>query len=364
MIASDKQLDTAIDVVTPENIAFSYRLAGPFRRMWAFLIDLAIRLAVVGGVAILGVILLGMAGMVVAVPIFFGVMLIVIFVAEWFYGGLFETYMNGQTPGKKMLGIRVVTTKGQPINGLQAIMRNLLRYADLFPMLSLEVLQIPAPMYTIPTAFVGLAFMTLTPRFQRLGDLVCDTMVIVEERQWLIGVTRLDDPRAVQLAAYLPMKFQVSRSMAKAISAYVERRRFFSVPRRREIARHLGEPLLERFGLPLDTSHDLLLCALYYRTFIADRQDDDEHARALAVAPAPAMIGAAPYGYPGYAPMPYGPYPGYPPSPVGYGPFPGYGPTPGYPIAPGAAPYYGTPAAQFPAGAGFPAGANPQTPPS
>jgi hypothetical protein len=36
------------------------------------------------------------------------------------------------------------------------------------------------------------------------------------------------------------------------------------------VASHLAQPLLERFGLPADTSYDLLLCALYYRTFIAD----------------------------------------------------------------------------------------------
>jgi hypothetical protein len=52
---------------------------------------------------------------------------------------------------------------------------------------------------------------------------------------------------------------------------YVDRRRFFQPERRREVARHLAEPLIRQFGLLPDTSHDLLLCALYYRTFIADR---------------------------------------------------------------------------------------------
>ena len=40
------QLDSAIEIVTPENIAFRYEVAGPFRRMPAFLIDFAIRLGV------------------------------------------------------------------------------------------------------------------------------------------------------------------------------------------------------------------------------------------------------------------------------------------------------------------------------
>jgi hypothetical protein len=130
-------------------------------------------------------------------------------------------------------------------------------------------------------------------KYQRLGDLVAGTMVVIEEKQWLTGVAKLDDPRAIQLAAYLPPNFVVSRSLAKTLATYVERRRFFSPPRRREVARHLAVPLLERFGLPLDTSYDLLLCALYYRTFIADRSQDEQR---LAEAQGPA--GANPFSKP------------------------------------------------------------------
>ena len=121
----------------------------------------------------------------------------------------------------------------------------------------------------------GLLTMTMNRRFQRLGDLVCGTMVVIEERHWLTGVAKLEDPRAAQLAEYLPADFRVSRSLAQSLATYVERRRFFSAARRREVARHLAEPLLEQFGMRRDTSHDLLLCALYYRTFVADRAADE-----------------------------------------------------------------------------------------
>jgi hypothetical protein len=197
-------------------------------------------------------------------------------VVMWFYGVLFETFLNGQTPGKYVLGLRVLSDTGQPINGLQATLRNLLRSADILaPLLSLVV-------------------SAMNRKYQRLGDLVAGTMVVIEEKQWLTGVAKLDDPRAIQLAAYLPPNFVVSRSLAKTLATYVERRRFFSPPRRREVARHLAVPLLERFGLPLDTSYDLLLCALYYRTFIADRSQDE---RRLAEAQG-AIQGASPFGSP------------------------------------------------------------------
>jgi uncharacterized RDD family membrane protein YckC len=247
-------LDATIRVVTPENIAFEYRLAGPFRRLPAYVLDFCVGTALFIGLSILLALTVTFASGGLAV----GVQFLLFFVIWWFYGVLFETFMNGQTPGKYVLGLRVLTDTGQPINGMQATLRNLLRAADMFaPLLALFV-------------------MGLNRKYQRLGDLVAGTIVVIEERQWLTGVAKLEDPRAIQLAAYLPPSFVVSRSLSRTLATYVERRRFFTPPRRREVARHLAVPLLDRFGLPPDTSYDLLLCALYYRTFIADRSRDEQ----------------------------------------------------------------------------------------
>ena len=67
----------------------------------------------------------------------------------------------------------------------------------------------------------------------------------------------------------------MSRSLARALSLYVERRRVFPPARRAEIARTLGATLTEKMNLPANTNHDVLLCALYHRTFITDRAGDD-----------------------------------------------------------------------------------------
>ncbi|HND52519.1 MAG TPA: RDD family protein [Pirellulaceae bacterium] len=293
MPAKNEPLDATIDIVTPENIAFHYRIAGPFRRLPALLLDYFLRIAFFALLWFLYIIISILTLMLVPqLRTFFstiaagGVALLVVlwFVTDWFYGGFFETVWNGQTPGKRLLGIRVVTTSGQPINGLQAVLRNVLRYADLMPLLSLQIFNplldrdvaeggLPA-LNVFPTLLFGLFAMLLTKRYQRLGDLVCGTMVILEEKSWLSGVAKLEDPRAPQLAAYLPNDFVVSRTLARTLAMYVDRRRFFTDARRRDIAKHLADPLLRLFGLPLDTSHDLLLCALYYRTFIADRGDN------------------------------------------------------------------------------------------
>lgn len=278
---NESPIDTAIDIITPENIAFRYRAAGPFRRLPAYLIDLLIRgfvLLVLGGVVALVASYATASGLALA-SWGIGAYLLVWFVMEWFYGGLFETFWNGQTPGKRLLRLRVMTIEGQPINGLQAVLRNLLRAVDMLPALYLP------PDTALPFFQLGLWTMAASDRYQRLGDLAAGTMVVVEEREWAFGVLRVSEPGALQLAAQLPAGFRPSRSLARAVSHYVARRMTFGWQRRVEIALHLAEPLRQKFNLPKGTNPDLLLCALYHRTFIAERPE--EVLGVLAAAPAP-----------------------------------------------------------------------------
>ena len=125
-------------------------------------------------------------------------------------------------------------------------------------------------LWAVPTLMVGLITPALNRRYQRMGDLVCGTMVIVERRGGLAGIAKFEDPRAARLAAVLPATLVVDPKLSLALSTYVDRRGSFSPQRRREIACHLAGPLLQQLQLPADTSHDLLLCALYHRAYIAE----------------------------------------------------------------------------------------------
>jgi uncharacterized RDD family membrane protein YckC len=260
MGANPQPLDNTIEIVTPENIAFRYQVAGPFRRLPAYLIDLAIRVAFFWVGAIVLSIVFGLAGL---PGLGLGFTLVLWFALEWFYGGLFETFWNGQTPGKRLMRIRVLSIDGQPINGLQGVLRNVLRALDQQP---------------VVFSMVGLVTATLNDRFQRMGDLACGTMVVIEEHPWFRGMIRLSEPEAIRLAGQIPPSFQPSRTMARALAAYVQRRANILPMRRLEIAWHLGEPLREQFDLPVGTDPDMLLCGLYQRTFITD-WDEEPSAR-------------------------------------------------------------------------------------
>ncbi len=269
MLAStNDKLDCFARVITPENIEFEYALAGPFQRLPAFLLDLALRALFLVGVlfALIAFSVFSLVGgSVIAI-----VMLLLFFLLSWFYGIYFETHFNGRTPGKMVMKLRVISVDGRPINATQAALRNLLRLADMCVLLPLRSLGEDGPMaYVIPTLSVGFVCMALTRRMQRLGDLAAGTMVISEAQTSSLRLMTPEDPRAYGLAELIPATFSANHSLAQAIGHYMENRGRLSPMRRSEVSKHLAEPLLERFELLPDTSSDLLLCALYTRIFLS-----------------------------------------------------------------------------------------------
>jgi uncharacterized RDD family membrane protein YckC len=287
-MANKAPLDTTIAVVTPENIAFEYQIAGPFRRLPAYLIDVLLRLGILFAVLIVlmlsGITVSGLLGGSFGVSLAAAIFLIAFFLLSWFYGVFFETYFNGRTPGKWACGLRTISDDGHPISGMQALIRNLLREADLLPATTLVPLDAENPLTFIPltTGLVALVTMTCTRRLQRLGDLAAGTMVVVDQRNWALPVTRVDDSRVAALASFVPADYRVTASMARALASYAERRAFLSPARRREIAKHLAIPLIERFEFRADIDTDLLLYALYYRTFLTDPSDQPSDLGPLA----------------------------------------------------------------------------------
>ncbi|RME23093.1 MAG: RDD family protein [Deltaproteobacteria bacterium] len=88
-----------------------------------------------------------------------------IFLVQWGYFFAFELLWQGQTPGKRVFGLRVVTVEGHPPGVLPAMIRNMVRLVDVMP-----------GVYGI-----GSLAMMLSPRAQRLGDRVAGTVVIRED---------------------------------------------------------------------------------------------------------------------------------------------------------------------------------------
>ena len=286
-------LDNQVRVTTPENIAFQYQLAGPFRRVLGYALDVVIACTIFGIISVIAWLLVLFIGLPLArlmnatwildalTGIVSGLMMATWFAINWFYGAYTETYYNGQSPGKMITSLRVLSVDGSEIDGAQATLRNLFRLLDVMPMLPISFI-FWTPEYSSagpPCCMVGLIVMAATSKYQRVGDLVSGTIVVNEERKWTPELAQFSDIRVPRLAEEIPAEFVVPPIMAKALAEYVDRRRFLPGQRVAEIASHLGVPLIERMGFLPSTNHDLLLCALYYRTFISSQAPADDPIR-------------------------------------------------------------------------------------
>ncbi len=147
-------------IVTPEAVAVTVDIAELGSRVGAGLIDglilgaLLMVVSILTGVAsALGFLALG-SGLAGALYTAFILLLI------WGYFPFFEEIWSGRTPGKRAFGLRVIQTDGQPAGLGPVLLRNLIRPLD------------------VGVAMVGLFFMLLTPRRQRLGDLAAGTIVV------------------------------------------------------------------------------------------------------------------------------------------------------------------------------------------
>ncbi len=96
------------------------------------------------------------------------ILIIVLFLIFAGYFIVFEWLWNGQTPGKRLLKLRVIREDGRPLTLWEAIARNLLRICD------------AVPGFILPVYSIGLIVIFLSNRDQRVGDIFAGTVVIRE----------------------------------------------------------------------------------------------------------------------------------------------------------------------------------------
>ena len=161
-------------IETPEHVQFSYELAGLGSRFLALAIDILIQAA---GITVLVVLIVALGpaltwirsewGEVAGIPVTALVVLMFIELLRLAYFIVFELVWTGQTPGKRMAGLRVIRAAGGSVGFAASAIRNILRIIDRLPVFYL----------------LGGAFAFFTTAIQRIGDLAAGT-IVVKERLW------------------------------------------------------------------------------------------------------------------------------------------------------------------------------------
>lgn len=177
-------MDDQYYVETPEVVTIAYTVAGVASRCLAATVDTllilllqaALGAAVLGGVALLPGGLEGAANLALALWSLLGFGLL------WGYYLLFELLWSGQSPGKRLLGLRVVREGGRPLDFSASALRNLVRVVDFLPF----------------GYGLGVICMFTDRRARRLGDFTAGTLVVREGlRLSLDELTRGVEPAPV-----------------------------------------------------------------------------------------------------------------------------------------------------------------------
>lgn len=224
-VRAREPLARRVRLETPEHVRLGYDLADLGSRFTAMAVDLAI-MAAVAAALVASALLLGryVAGAVLpeyGQSTLWALATVGLFVVQWGYFVLFEAYWDGRTPGKRLLGLRVLHSGGQPLSPRGSVVRNLLRVVDLQPGVS---------------GVVGGACMMLGRRTQRLGDLAADSIVVRDR-----GGGEIPWPESPG-AAVRGRPF-LSEEQFALLSGFVRRRAELAAEARRRVERSVMEAL-------------------------------------------------------------------------------------------------------------------------
>lgn len=231
--------DETLDIQTPENVAFGYQVAGLGSRFIATLIDMI--LIILLEIAVIFAMILVMrafgespladrsSAWVIAI---FGLVAWLFF---WGYYVFFEILWNGQSPGKRWAGLRVIRADGTPVTMSESFIRNLVRIVDFLP----------------ATYGIGVITMFIDKQSRRLGDMAAGTLVVLDRAP--IDIQDIAVKRAVNLRPWGNVEldgFPVERltnSDLHLIEDFLQRRD--QLANRSQLAIQILNALYTRLGL-------------------------------------------------------------------------------------------------------------------
>lgn len=247
-----------VTLQTPESVELEFTLAGIGNRAYALLIDYTVSSVIITVFLIawtyfsiqLYSIVEGWFGSnnqlglwLIAIPI------LTTFFIYIGYFVFFETFWQGQTPGKRYVKIRVIRDDGRPIRLQQATLRALLRPID-------------------DTFFIGVFLIALNKREKRIGDFVAGTIVIQEERHSVSATFPLSD-KAQDLANQLQTAADFSQMLPEdfaVIREYLQRRKIMTTEAQAKLSKQLAQQIKSIIALekvPQKVPADVFLEAVY-----------------------------------------------------------------------------------------------------
>lgn len=174
------------------------------------------------------------------------------FCIYWGYYAAFEALWNGQTPGKRWAGIRVIKETGRAINAFEAITRNLVRIIDFLP-----------GIYG-----VGIVTMLLNSKNRRLGDFAAGTLVVHDKKPKQTDLFFNTAEKKGDFAVYQAGRLGVPE--VELIETFLARRLDIPPEVRQQSATRIADMICTKLGIdprsrPADTENFLELIVKEFR---------------------------------------------------------------------------------------------------
>jgi uncharacterized RDD family membrane protein YckC len=229
-----------LTIETPEQTSLEFPLAGIGSRFLAVALDTLLQIGAYTVLALIAALVswVGIAG-VMGKQWALAILIFVAFSVQFGYFAFFETFWNGQTPGKRWTHLRVIQDSGRPISAYDAILRNLLRIVD-----------------TLPSLYaIGIVTMLISKENKRIGDYAAGTVVVHEKP--LQGVSAIWSVAAApgQAVTAIPSA-QLTTDELQLVETFFERRVSLDPEVRRSMARQIAQRLGERLNVPSDARPD------------------------------------------------------------------------------------------------------------
>ncbi|HEY3136990.1 MAG TPA: RDD family protein [Blastocatellia bacterium] len=239
-------LDDELVIETPERVELHYVLANVGNRFLAAAIDHLIQVVAI-------VVIIVAAGALSEWQLFnsmntwtAALLVLAVFAIYWGYFVAFETIWSGQTPGKRIMRLRVVREDGRPVRFFEVFVRNLLRLVIDFQ---------PFPSYAI-----GVVSIIFSARSKRVGDFVAGTVVVKERAteapslEEIIKVSELEQQRMERAAPapFVADTRKLTDRELRAIESFLKRRFELTEPSRTGLAMRIAQPISTKLGIPSD----------------------------------------------------------------------------------------------------------------
>ncbi len=246
--APGARLSPVLEVRSPEGVTFVYELAEVPTRAAAWLVDLAL----LAFVAWLATLLGGALGMVWG-DLGLAVQLGTLGMLLWAWPWAWEAWC-GWTPGKRLLGLRVLREDGSSPDVAVALLRNVLRLVDALPL----------------AGGLGVFAISFDPLRRRLGDRVAGTVVARAPEHTafarLLRVQRLDASRFEQLPGLDVAVARLTGAERLAVQTLLRRRETLPLALRRDLFLRLAQHMERRLrvSIPDHLSAEGYLAAVWF----------------------------------------------------------------------------------------------------